>query len=94
MGTNDSNECIFLSAQPKPNNKAWPGTSHSSDHPGPINLLSSPAKGATDPDDGVALGASGNTGDCDRASAGDVIEDEADQAVSHGQVLPTLTRSN
>ena len=42
---------------------------------------SSPAKGAVDSDDGVAVEASGSTSDHDRDSARGISEDEANQGV-------------
>ena len=65
MKANTSSEHILSFAQPEPDNGAQPGTSCSSDHPGPklINLLSSPAKGVTNSNDGVAVEAFGSTRD-------------------------------
>ena len=56
-------------------------TSHSFNLPEPklINLPSSPAKGTANPDDGVAVEASGSTGDCDRDSAVEVSKDDVDE---------------
>ena len=38
MEADTSSECIFSSTQPEPDNRAQPGTSHSSDHPELIKL--------------------------------------------------------
>ena len=96
-----SGEHMFSSTQPEPDNGAWSGTSCSSDHPETkiIDLIASPAKGAADSNDGVAVEASGSTRDCDRDSARDISGDNLTralrsptQAVSHGQVPLTPTR--
>ena len=88
MEANASSEHISSSAQPEPNNRAQPGTSCSSDHPGTklIDLPSGPAKSAAHPKDGMAVEALGSTGEDDRDSAGDVSEDNTDHGIKESHL--------
>ena len=88
MGVDASSECIFPFTQPEPNNGAQPGTSSSPNHPGPelTDPISSPAKGAADPDDGVTVEVSGSTGDHVRDSVGDVSAGKVNKGVEESNL--------
>ena len=104
---NISSRCSTPPAQPEFSNRVQPkmrsietvlATTHSLSllEPGPINLPSSPAKGATNPDNGVTMEALGSTGDHDRDSTMGISKDGNNHGVmglthtvTHGRALPT-----
>ena len=79
---NVTSGCSTPPVQPKTrSSKTVPAPSHSFDLPEPklTDLPSSPVKGATDPDYGLAVEAFGSTGDCDRDSIVGVSKSDTNQ---------------